>query len=403
MLFDDVLVTPRDLKRVAGIFRVLRASTRGELLWVDAFGLSVLMARAPETVALLRSNPDWVLPELFRAWAHPKKDRQDVLRERVANLLKDIDAERLGGRESGFSRLLKFLFPILSGSENFADRDPDSITFRRPFFIAMRYGMIPGVVSRQDIEDFLGGDHASMELSLLNSFRGPEGQQFHDRLEQIYEPDNENAERFWVAVSGALRKPDCEWPQEYLPMHDHVRTFAQMFERKHIRSGADEVMARQLFELISELNEELATYLLRRHIFQHSLYNRSPSGDPRDTLLTVEETKQRSELASTSYVKRHLSSSVIPCYWSLQHLFIALDAGHWGDNCRSKLQRDIEDPAVADGLALMMFGGTYSTDVATIESIVGWKQLEDRVKRRKGEEGTSPSVDAAISKILDAG
>ena len=62
---------------------------------------------------------------------------------------------------------------------------------------------------------------------------------------------------------------------------------------------------------------------------------------------------------------------MIPCVWHLQPLYTAVDLGMWDEPCRDKLFDDIQMNDALDGLALMLFGGSYSTEGETVEKIIG--------------------------------
>ena len=58
LLVENVISTPRDIRRLVGTFHVLASMLYGEVDFVDLLAYSALLIKAPATVAKMRGEPD---------------------------------------------------------------------------------------------------------------------------------------------------------------------------------------------------------------------------------------------------------------------------------------------------------------------------------------------------------
>ena len=401
-LVPKIIATPRDVKKVAGTYRVVAGAARGEVDWIDLLGLCALMVKAPQTTERIRAEPDAVVsnPITFAGDFSLESNQEEAAKQRH----KFVNPEEEGGEP--IRSLLAHLFPMLSSGGAYRDPPPNAICLRRPLLVVLRYGLLPGETPREEIEQFLQGSQSDMEEYLKNLIgRGQIGA-FLDRLEDVFgETEGRDDEAFWLATSNVLQKPTSDWPTEYSNMHEIVRTFARMFEREYLYRTNDPDQARHLFQLLWESGDkEMVSLLVRSHLFQHSLFGLNPDHRDRKTFLKKEEAEQHAKEMAVQYQRKHRAGVIIPVFWQLNTLYTAVDTGLWNEACREKLHNDLLDTTALDGLTLMLFGGVYSTDRSMLDRILDTESYLQRVRDRLEDSATEeahPTVRAALKKALE--
>ena len=85
---------------------------------------------------------------------------------------------------------------------------------------------------------------------------------------------------------------------------------------------------------------------------------------------------------STEYRTEFLAGDLFDKLWHAVPLFTMIDAGIWDVECKAAMQTLIIDDQNLDRLALMLFGGHYSTEDESIEAMVGKINFSQRVRAR---------------------
>ena len=156
ILVEDVISTPRDVKRTVGVFHVLRGATISEVYWVDTLGVSALSSKFSHVIEMIRLNPETVVSNPL-SWIQElsgSKDNGDDDNEKLRYLgVADSDSK-------GVRRLISFLFPSFleygSGRKGVPSRS--AVCFRRPLLTILRLGLPPVFVSFDEARRFVNSE-----------------------------------------------------------------------------------------------------------------------------------------------------------------------------------------------------------------------------------------------------
>jgi hypothetical protein len=85
-------------------------------------------------------------------------------------------------------------------------------------------------------------------------------------------------------------------------------------------------------------------------------------------------------------------------------MYTALNTNSWDNNCKIELATELKENSVAvDGLALMLYGGIYSSDDKTVSQMVDQGLFKVLVKARLNEPNVGSahlSVRFALEKAI---
>lgn len=223
IMFPRPIATPRDIRRLVGTYHVIGSMLRDEVDWVDLLAFSVLMIKAPATVAKLRRNADRVVENPFSSRAlYEQYSESNGDRDELKRLISEHDAA------SGVADLLTFLFPRLAKNELRDERHSDSLCFWRPLFTALRLGLPQGAVSRESIVTLLSSTSGGIEQALWDLYEEEKLAAFLGRFEAVYSQMRDvEHNAVWLGVSGFLKRSDSLWPHAYSPMRDAIHEFSK--------------------------------------------------------------------------------------------------------------------------------------------------------------------------------
>jgi predicted KAP-like P-loop ATPase len=377
ILTEDVITTPREIKRLIGTFHALAGMLAGEVDWIDLLAYSALLVKSPATVERMKREPDEFLENAItrRGMRRRILDEKRSIDERLADI---VPASELN---VGTKRVLSFMFPALAAdSVDRQDAHADAISLRRPFLTTLRLGLLPGAYSREQIRKFVNQQPDVIQRELRTALRDDTLQQLLDRLDELYDEltDAEHA-TFWSGVARFLRKPDCEWMSSYQPMSDVVRSFAEMLERAVRRTPVMAEVARSVFSNLREQGDtELIAAWLRSHLVAHGLFG-NKKGTITSAFLSADQTETLANKMAHDWRTEHLSGRLIPCRWTLDTVFTMLDTDTWDDLCREALDATLGNDDAVVGLTLMLFGGAYATGGEAIEKMCSYEKYLERV------------------------
>ena len=398
LLSNQVIETPRDIKRLVGAFHVLCGMLYLEVDWIDLLAYSALLIKAPGTVGHIRSDPGLFCEDTLDVPSPMMRAEQvDMpLADRLSKIVaKDEDNE-------GTRKLIGFLFPSLSNKP----RDPnlrdsrDALCLRRPLLTTLRLGQLPGGYSKADIlslvakepeeiKKFLDGAHSRNTLAPLI-----------DRLNDLYgDLADIDHVQFWEGVANFVRKPDCLWMESFSPMSDVIRNFADVLLFAAKQNDSFRPIAAKVFTHLQNAGEDVLTATwLRVHIFMYGLFGRDKREDE-GAFLTSKQTEACAHEMSSTLRLQHLDGRLIPCRWDLEPVYTMVDIGVWDESCRARLEHILAHDSALDGFTLMLFGPTFRTSSATIEKMCSYEIYIRQVTQRRASPSfneADPSVQLAL-------
>lgn len=396
LLTEDVIDTIRDISRLTGTFHAIAGMLRDEVDWIDLLGFCTLLTKAPQTVEVLRAQPDQFTDDIFseagviRAMAAEKQSAD----ERLNTLVPAAE-----NRDS-VKKLVTFLFPTLSDTSRSRDNTRfDALFRRRPLLTTLRMGLVPGEYSRDEIQALFTKTPAEIAATLGQVYDNDTIATLIDRFDDIYsELPSIDHVNLWQGIAAFAKKPDCEWIRSYSPMHEVVQNLAEVLERCVQRNPSFQTTATTIFTNLRNQNEdELTANWLRRQIFLHGLFGRDRRSDNAQ-ILTADQTGVVAKDMSHNWRTQHLSGQLIPCRWDLSPIYTMLDTGIWDDPCREALDRELADDRALDAFTLMLFGGAYMNGRETVEKICTYDPYIARVEARLASGDLHETVRVAMEK-----
>jgi hypothetical protein len=182
---------------------------------------------------------------------------------------------------------------------------------------------------------------------------------------------------------------------QYSPMHELVQNFASLFELKITRQRAFGSKARGVFDHFVEINErELLPHWVRSHIFGYHLFG-SSGGSSASAVLSRIQTEVLAKQLGKTWRDEHLSGSLLQSRWDLQTVYTMIDVGAWDQECKQLLCDWMAKDVAVDAVALMLFGGHFSTGRDTVEGLCGWEFFADQAKARLASRSGANMSDSA--------
>lgn len=383
------IATPRDVRRLVGAFHVLGGMLRDEVDWIDLLAYTILMIKAPATIALMYRNPEDYLTD--------RQTPRGVSRGLIAGEPTGIDQLiALEERTEPIRDLLRFLLPALDGESTDSYSPPNAFRRRRAMLSTLRLGLLPGAYSREQVVELFASSPEEVADQLRAAYANERLGDLTERVDELYGELSGDRQNFWRGAAKFARKPDCPWLSSYQPMNQALRSLVEILESAIQRRAASRDDANVIFgDLRVCADEELVSYLIRSHIFAHGLFGRRRS-ESRAWFLAEEQTRSVAEEMSQLWRAQHLSGQLIPCRWDLQAVYTMIDTGIWDDECRGAMNASLTQDQAVDGLALLLNGGPYSTDPSTVEIICSRDLFLRRVAERISATGASVPHETAL-------
>ncbi|CAO3435395.1 KAP family P-loop NTPase fold protein [Azospirillum doebereinerae] len=369
-----LLATPRDVRRVCGMYAVLAPMVAGEVDWADLLGYTILLAKAPEAIEAVRQQP------------------RLVVRDAPANLSVTIDWEQfLNGERANPSerllrlglnpaapsvRLLGVLFPLLNSGER--DRTPepvDGLRRYRPLMTLLRLGVLPGAVRRSEIQETLALDPEAKHKQLQLRFFDGRLALFLDRLIDVYGDLADHDPEGTLRVLGSLaRGLKPETPTQVLEARRYCMVFDNV-AKCVATSRADGVAICQsvLTALIRDGEFDGPATLLRHQFFAHGLFGREAREPGNNWLpegLVGELSAALGEAIVGTRAGRWFAGRLLERVRTPHALLLANEVGVWSEDHRADLSRRIETDEQALQRALLLFFGDGIVEVDVLNRFV---------------------------------
>ena len=153
-LVANVITTPRDIKRLVGMFHVSRGMIRDEVDWVDLLGFVTLSSKFPKTLELIRDNAErYVDNPLLKSEVERRVQRRDAAGDLRFDGMIDGDEDGVELRW-----LIDRLFPAVGKSRVGREEFVDPISSRRSLLTVLRLGLVPGAARRETVRSLLSSN-----------------------------------------------------------------------------------------------------------------------------------------------------------------------------------------------------------------------------------------------------
>lgn len=396
IMVSGVLATPRDVRRVIGMFAVLAAMVNGEVDWVDLLAFSALQGKAPDIVDRIRRAPesvtvDWLGTDWVR-WAGGREMTPDQRFEAFS-----ISAG------SPLRPLLSFLFPCFSRDHVEEKSLPSGlIRYRDGLQTVLRLGLLPGALPRSEIVRFLGQEAESRRQSLLQYWSEGRLAFVLDRLNEVY-GDIEDPDP--VGIFCLLARLPAELEPGWLSRHslraEMPRRFARLARKaKDRQQGLVESIAQAVEQLVTEGVFDGPAQLLAFDAYALGIPD-GPAKDRDAAVFAEKDVRRLSELLVQGTVQTHLAGSLLPNVASLQPIWMAKTHGLWSEACRDRLTetiRGLDEALVA--FTLICFGGEDLVGADTVSALLDLRVYSERLREMDGPciAGLDRSATLALNK-----
>jgi energy-coupling factor transporter ATP-binding protein EcfA2 len=394
LLYENVINTPRDIKRLIGVLHVIGGMVAGEVDWIDVVGFGALMVKYPGLIEKIRENPEALV------------ENPISLRGQIRSLVYSRNSGEDRLKEFGFNTagsevepLLAKLFPCFSRDGSDKNSNPNAICRRRPLLTMLRFGLPPGTYSRSEVVSTLRSSSPKVAEAFEGAFVKGSLSELMARIYEIY-PDEVNANHlsFWSAAYEFCRKKDNNWLSSFSSMHNVGREFADIFvsvAKKNSKFPADEM----LHKLIKMGDLEIFPNILRSHIHHYGLY-KSKKSPNLGMFLSLEETHDVASKASKIWRGLHVAGKLLPAMWQLDAVYTACDLGDWDNECKQSLVKVLSDERALDAFMMFLFGPGFTTGQDTIDEIVGAAALSVMIEARQAE-ASFRNVDESVRLAYD--
>lgn len=374
-LADGILTTPRDVKRVVGLFRVLASMTRNEVDWIDLISYSVLASKAPHVVDEMRLDPDRYVDDPVSTIEYMR--RRELAR--TSGVDPDSARRHLGG---ALLKLFDQLFPAPRGHRR-ADGVALPISTRRALITVQRLGLQPGDIPRSRIDELLQSEAGVVEAELVAREHDDTISALLDRLDELY-PDQRAQPPlgFWEGVSRFVIADSTALPAEVLLKRNIAERLARLLIRSVIRKRTLQSAGESVIEYLRGSGEfNILPEVVRLHFFMHGVFGRRRDG-AESAVLDKEATVKLGLDLSRDWKPRLIRGQILQYLVNFDPLLIMLDTDVWDDECRDYLQRSLRFSRNVDRVSLLLFGGRYMTEDAAIEKLCGRETLRRRAQWR---------------------
>ncbi|WP_049975842.1 P-loop NTPase fold protein [Azospirillum sp. B506] len=354
---DGLLTTPRDSRRVCGMYAVLAPMVVGEVDWLDLLGYCILLAKAPAVVEAIRRKPRLVVRdapvdrEADIDWVAFSEQERAGPDRRLADL--GVEAE------TPLAHLLALLFPRLrtTGAAPLPDI-ADSLGRHRTLMTVLRLGLLPGAVSRHEITRFLAGDEGSMLIQLqarsAEQTLGP----FLDRLQDVYREIADPAPERTLRILGRIsRDIDAATPEHSGECHARCLWFIELLHQAVKRCGVPiELGARVLTTLLADGHLDAVATVLRHQGSALGLFG-DKQQDINDAWLSPETVKHLAGELAKVVLAHWKAGTLLSAVYTPEPLFLTHNLDQWSEDCRAGLTERVRvDDGALRTVTLLLFG-----------------------------------------------
>jgi energy-coupling factor transporter ATP-binding protein EcfA2 len=402
---DGLVATPRDVRRVCGIYAVLAPMVLGEVDWADLFGYAVLVAKASAVIDAIRQQPTLVVRDAV-ANLSTEPDWEDFSGTRTGN--PDELLRRLGvDPASPPARLLGELFPRLRSDQTARaryEREPaDRLRRYRSLMTVLRLGLLPGAVSRAEIVGFL----ALKAETKLERVRAQVADQrldsFLDRLADIYGDVEDRDPEGTLYLFGSLPRALTLISPADIPLayrnSGWFKDFTEIAYRR--RGGGLDVCRGAMLALIADGHFDAPASYLRHQISNHGLFDQ-PADNPEDAWLPAATVRELATSLGAGIIAAQEAGRLLEMVRTMHPFLLAFEVRGWGQEHRDALTQMIRgDDAALEAFTLVAYGvGFIEADVVSRFADPTMLILQLNSIDATAPEWADPVMKAARSKAL---
>nr|WP_247891234.1 P-loop NTPase fold protein [Azospirillum aestuarii] len=354
---DGLLATPRDSRRVCGMYAVMAPMVAGEVDWLDLLGYCILLAKAPAVVQAIRRKPRLVVydapvdPEAETDWVAFSEGERAGPDRRLADLGVEPDTP--------LARLLELLFPRLRTAGAAGPPDiADSLCRYRPLMTVLRLGLLPGAVSRQEITSFLASDDATMLAHLRTRHAERTLDSFLARLQDLHrELADPNPERTLRVLGRVPRDLDAVLPEHTGESHARCLWFSGFVHQAVTRCGVSPTLGERVLATLMEAGHlDAAATVLRQQGFTLGLFG-DKRQDINDAWLPPETVERLADAVAGAVVSHWKAGTLLSAAHTPEPLFLTRNLGKWDADCYAGLTERVRaDDGALRAVTLMLFG-----------------------------------------------
>ena len=394
ILVEGFLDTPRDLKRLTGTFRALYGMVGHEVSWIENLGYSALLSKYPNIVEQIRRNPERVVYNAL--------DTREIERRNRASASDNatwLQGLLEGGSADRSRRLLIRLFPILDRDADVGTPLSNALAFRRPLLTLLRLGIIPGDISRSEVETLMTLSREDAGVALTASVADGRLSELIDRVDGVASEKDTVDIDFWLAISDLAKKPDesslTELPVQRNLVGEVVGVLNRAVARNpELRPGFQNLMK----QLAAEQEFTLLPAILRHQFFAHGMYGYQQNAD-RTWIMSQSMTQELSDVVYQYIRERFDNGSLLGRIYSPDGLYLLKSVKRSDTTISSAVDSFMSNDGGLDTMTILWFGTGYTPNKAFIDQYCDAKTYLVRAKTRRR---MLSMTDRALDRIYQA-
>jgi len=364
VIVPKLVQTPRDLRRLVGVFHPLASMVQGEVDLIDVLGYAALLVKAPQTVEAIRSVPERCVIDPL---TYAERTRRRAVQVHQDNLENIVHPD-----EGAANPLFLRLFPGTAGNVPMDDLHADAIGRRRGLMTMLRLGILPGEVSRGEAAELLASPaHAvreALDAALASDAIGP----LIDRLAETY-PDQvvEDDSGFWEGAASLLNATAEPGGERFEQLMSVGGALSDMLLGVSARAPELRWKASNIAIELSRTGDlALTPEWLFRHFFVYGLFGARADGG-RAWFFDAETTNNVATNLGGQWRDQMTSGALLPRLVNAYPLLVMVRTDAWNDLCRKALQDELPNHIVR--LASILFPPGGSTEGPFIEKMCGYE------------------------------
>lgn len=366
-----VIRTPREVKRLIGVFAVLEEILRDEICPFDLLAYSWLVTKAPGIRDAIAKYPEAVVDD--------PSTEELIKRSSFSQENKNVPvtvSNALGDAASVYADLIKLIFPRFS-NKNEAPKG-NRVSKRRNLIRLLYLGNPPGMFEKKEIQRIWEIGSVETLETVIRSIADDGGlPSMLDRLSDLLS-DFSFTEGciFWVALARVLVRTH-DWITEEESLGSVVDDVGEIIW-KFCKLGKDsEGLLRKISDCLIEDGDLIVIpWLLRKHLFSHGLTpNFRPSND--ESILGKNQTVELLSLELPRYTEAVISGLAIRRLPNMEAVYCIVNSANWDQKLRMSLTSQLDSvDAIATFAALTVrpgFGSSLSSmnELIDAEAVLG--------------------------------
>jgi len=395
ILFDGIVETLRDIKRIVGQFRILESMTRDEVDTIDVLGFAALSAKRSDVVDVLKGDPDAFV------------DDPDYSHRRAARHYNKSKENHpvVAGLPNALQELFVLLFPRASASRTTGRAYGLPISKHRPLLTLLQLGLLPEDLPRSEIENFIRASRLEVRSTLEAKLADETLSIWMDRVSEIYPMmSGIDSTGFWLGATDFFRNRPVEPSGNFLFTRGLVDTFAALLRTKEKVRGSNGPETQNVIERLLRAGDvNIAADVLRMHIFVYGLFDKPNTGRSGGYISqdTVESWALR---YAATWRRQLLKGTLLNRLSTLDALFIIVDLNLWDDEVRAAVWEKISaNRKNFDRVILLMFGGNHLVESVFLDRLLGASRFRELARVRLGELGIDADQFSGTEALTDFG